>query len=1386
MRKPSDNFFKVLNEAIKYQNEYGVDTSKNRQEPFFKSLDDLNNDYTYKGEYSYIPKEVKRQKKEIYNREDLAGSVRDLVTKKTELKKIKADIESGETLFTQKKEIERARTSQLQKDLKDISKEIERIKSINTTYGTSLRKILTNFFNVPGAKLSKRYLFLPLRRTVNLSQINSLNVGKVSADNMIQAITQSKEIIVDKTVDTKIEDYLLDIGYNFKDKKNDLYNNICYTRNGAKVKITDELEKINKINIADKEQAVKKAKDEKTKQFIENEINKKRKLLPEFISRMQLIDSDTIKSDNFENLNVIVLTWVPRMIMSQSTTTIWTSCMKLPTREEQGGANRHYIPGSIENGVFIAWLVNIKDMKTINSPIARILIKPFLLKEDPKHILWWPSKIYYDGSSSNDLTVFKQAVNSFCYFKQLKEIKKIEDKFSTYRFKVDSSQYDDAGDEAKKLMKMKNYFQNLREIKPTDKGINTDTINFFNGIDYTPKRAIQYLKIANKEIVDKFLRNFIFESLKREDLTVFDYLTKIKTKHTDADIKLALNHYFDSYILEDGTNNYGYRFMVYILKYYFDGYVDEKTQRDYMVLVMGEDEPRTDIARFFLINDNNLLNKIFNKKDIKANYMTMSHFAYFVSDELPSVFSPVIKEILTVFVKNDLVNDYFGLKDATEKDVYYKNVFLAFEMYFDTLDAGVQKLWTQFFDKLKSNFNENVMNKYLMFPGVQIVLLYEKKYSRMRESTLYILNKMDMMNLSIDKYCKELNNQLKRIAGDIDQVDTEFLSQIIDIIGDEMFEIDDVKNSEFFNGIIRYTDAKTSQKFYEQKIENIIEHEAEPGQKVSITLFEIINGLTNNITENEKNIAQKKIIAVLEKYGEYLKHSNEQKHYSILNRVLISFLLTDIKNLIELIGKYEKVDVSFIIMNYIDEIEMATVLIDQKAQNNIINNIKNILNVYNIQKVKFTQSDVSNIFLNSKYEDMAEKMMIKVYDYLFDITDFSEFKTYLKNSNQKYLETFIFDIRNLKITKLFFDNIPFKDLDVSFINNLFNKYLSSSHTDFKKDDKPTSKNDIDALKIIFKDDVEFALKCTLARMDDYDVKYILNKANFVLNIFNIDREKFYLTDFFKKEFLKPLLDKNPNSFSIIIPNIIDPLVGKNKKDIDIFDKYFKDSIDEKNVSKFYYEYLNGLIRKNENEKEIKNIIKDSDKYLYNININKENVHDMMEVISNVFKLLYGYDEKTLKESVFKLFDSEKTLDRLSFLVNTLSDDKFNTDSQKYFFDIKDLKSKIVKLFEHEYELHPNKTILNLYYQFVKKIIPTFIKIHLNFRIGQKFIKDNDNLKIEVKDANGRMTVEVTSMLDEQAYESIFNEILARAIESFTTLYNENMIKYNVKFMKKEK
>jgi hypothetical protein len=211
-----------------------------------------------------------------------------------------------------------------------------------------------------------------------------------------------------------------------------------------------------------------------------------------------------------------------------------------------------------------------------------------------------------------------------------------------------------------------------------------------------------------------------------------------------------------------------------------------------------------------------------------------------------------------------------------------------------------------------------------------------------------------------------------------------------------------------------------------------------------------------------------------------------------------------------------------------------------------------------------------------------------------------------------------------------------------------------------------------------------------------------------------------------------------------------------------------------------------LIRKNENEKQIKDIIKDIDRYLYNINIDKENVYDVLEVMSNIFKLLSDYDSKTIKQTVFKLFDSNKVLDRLAFLINTLSDNKFNTDLQKYFFDTRELKNKIIKFFEREYDLYNNEAILDLYYEFVKKIVATFIKIHMDFRIGKRFLKENDDMKIEVKDANGRIMVEVISSLNEQTHGQNLDEIVARAIESFATLYNSDMIKYRIKFIEKEK
>ena len=87
MRKPSDNFLNLLFEAIKNRNEYGVDT-KDKNAPFFKQFPKLNFDYTYRGLHSYIPDSFKKEKKDIYKKEELADTITSRNEKKTELKKL--------------------------------------------------------------------------------------------------------------------------------------------------------------------------------------------------------------------------------------------------------------------------------------------------------------------------------------------------------------------------------------------------------------------------------------------------------------------------------------------------------------------------------------------------------------------------------------------------------------------------------------------------------------------------------------------------------------------------------------------------------------------------------------------------------------------------------------------------------------------------------------------------------------------------------------------------------------------------------------------------------------------------------------------------------------------------------------------------------------------------------------------------------------------------------------------------------------------------------------------------------------------------------------------------------------------------------------------------
>lgn len=89
----------------------------------------------------------------------------------------------------------------------------------------------------------------------------------------------------------------------------------------------------------------------------------------------------------------IVLSMQPRLIASQSTEVGWTSCMNL-----YEGSNAHYVGSGIAEGVVVAYLVKNNDVQFLNSPSARVLLKPF--KNENNEIIWEVDKIYGTAPSS--------------------------------------------------------------------------------------------------------------------------------------------------------------------------------------------------------------------------------------------------------------------------------------------------------------------------------------------------------------------------------------------------------------------------------------------------------------------------------------------------------------------------------------------------------------------------------------------------------------------------------------------------------------------------------------------------------------------------------------------------------------------------------------------------------------------------------------------------------------------------------------------------------------------------------------------------------------------------------------------------------------------------
>ena len=333
---------------------------------------------------------------------------------------IKKDVDDKKQPFLspQMKKIRVANITQLRDDIDKINEDFKKMKSklgLKNLYRQSLRNIINKFFTIPGSKIPKRYIMLPMSYNNTLNDINELNVAENKYEKMFK-ILKNQIIVQPEKIDEEIKKYLERYDYQFKDFETEFYNNVCYTRNGAQIKISDELEKIKSqsANIANKKQSLEKAPEDKRK-FIQKEINKLEEFDGDYLNRV--LSFITEAGTGMEDQSVVVITWVPRLVLTQSTGTPWTSCQNLIT----GGQKESVLTG-MQEGVFIAWLVGLKNINDIRKPRARMLIKPFFPKEKgkKKDIIWWSSTVYSD--SGGNFNLFKKVVNTFLYQKQQKVI----------------------------------------------------------------------------------------------------------------------------------------------------------------------------------------------------------------------------------------------------------------------------------------------------------------------------------------------------------------------------------------------------------------------------------------------------------------------------------------------------------------------------------------------------------------------------------------------------------------------------------------------------------------------------------------------------------------------------------------------------------------------------------------------------------------------------------------------------------------------------------------------------------------------------------------------------------------------------------------------------
>jgi hypothetical protein len=435
--------------------------------------------------------------------------------------------------------------------LSRMDREIKDERNQKDQYSGNLSRVLKKFFSV-GGKIPKRYLYLPLTASnkIDITMIEKLN--KESKYNVFLNAAKGHHLKADET-QQEIIDYLNIHGYKCDEKS--YFRNECQNENGKTIKIDMELNRIQDINVNNKNKFIDKLKaktnlTETEKKIItsaEKDIERKNNFKDYYFYK-NLDDKENV---NLFMNHIVILTWVPRMIMSQSTNTQWISCMRYfigdmvnkeeieeHGREEVGG-NIHYVLSGIQNGTFIAWLVNMNDTKAIK-PVARALMKPY--DNDEGNFFFWPSTIYTSGGQTNVINVFKNTLQNYSIQKQKDVLKLNKNKMDD--FLISQGSYHDSDDLAG-LSDVED--MSLSQKEKIEKIINSKTLNvnkidnIIKSEDYDEKNMIDF--INNPDIRSNFFDsdfydfiNFITSFVKNKKYKLINNLFFLFKKNNKTDL----------------------------------------------------------------------------------------------------------------------------------------------------------------------------------------------------------------------------------------------------------------------------------------------------------------------------------------------------------------------------------------------------------------------------------------------------------------------------------------------------------------------------------------------------------------------------------------------------------------------------------------------------------------------------------------------------------------------------------------------------------------------------------------------------------------------------------------------------------------------------------